>query len=480
MKKNLVQILLSLSVAIASRADTPLSIGSVPPGPGGPCYDDTLVVLNPPSATGTFTLSGVSGTGMVSSIVSYVADNVHEQQHTRYTYSIDMSGMSAATNHCIKLIVHFGTPHGCSYDVLMFTGSGVPLTSATKAIHGDITCVFGSGCLSPNQTSVGFAMFSDAQPKTNYVTIVDDYTDPAGGGTNEARINVTAVVPDVPPNWAYAPTPIPNPFYQGILYTNAVPMKTNANGLYDFALQLFDAASNGLPVGPVITQNVQVVNGLFNIPLPFELSSINWGDRWLDVSLRPSGGQGPFVEIGRQALTPAPQALYAYSAGVVADVSPLQAVTSINGVPGDLILQGGTGIQVTLNGDGKTLVISQTGQPSDRNIKTDFSAVQPQEVLAKLLALPIQNWRFTNEVADVRHLGPMAQDFHAAFGLNGTDDKHISTVDEGGVALAAIQGLNQKLQEKDAEIQQLKQSVAELRQAVSQLEKTNSREKGKE
>ena len=45
-----------------------------------------------------------------------------------------------------------------------------------------------------------------------------------------------------------------------------------------------------------------------------------------------------------------------------------------------------------------------------------------------------------------RHLSPMAQDFHAAFGLNGTDDKHIATVDEGGVALAAIQGLNEKVE----------------------------------
>jgi hypothetical protein len=66
----------------------------------------------------------------------------------------------------------------------------------------------------------------------------------------------------------------------------------------------------------------------------------------------------------------------------------------------------------------------------------------------------------------------MAQDFHAAFNV-GTDDKHIAVVDEGGVALAAIQGLNQKLEEeakaKDAEIAALKQSVAELKQLVQSL-----------
>ena len=54
----------------------------------------------------------------------------------------------------------------------------------------------------------------------------------------------------------------------------------------------------------------------------------------------------------------------------------------------------------------------------------------------------------------------MAQDFHTAFDLNGADDKHIATVDEEGVALAAIQGLNQRLNEKDAEIQKLNEKAA--------------------
>jgi hypothetical protein len=63
----------------------------------------------------------------------------------------------------------------------------------------------------------------------------------------------------------------------------------------------------------------------------------------------------------------------------------------------------------------------------------------------------------------------MAQDFHAAFGL-GTDDKHIATVDADGVALAAIQGLNQKLEEKNARI-------AELERRLEILEQRMNREK---
>jgi len=55
----------------------------------------------------------------------------------------------------------------------------------------------------------------------------------------------------------------------------------------------------------------------------------------------------------------------------------------------------------------------------------------------------------------VQHIGPMAQDVQAGFQLS-ADDKHVSVVDEGSVALAAIQGLNQKPDEKDQRIQDLK------------------------
>ena len=65
-----------------------------------------------------------------------------------------------------------------------------------------------------------------------------------------------------------------------------------------------------------------------------------------------------------------------------------------------------------------------------------------------------------------KHIGPMAQDFHAAFQLDGADDKHISVVDEGGVALAAIQGLNQKLEEQRAENADLKARLEKLEQLL--------------
>jgi hypothetical protein len=104
---------------------------------------------------------------------------------------------------------------------------------------------------------------------------------------------------------------------------------------------------------------------------------------------------------------------------------------------------------------------------SDRNAKADFASVDAQEVLAKVAALPLQSWSYTNRPG-VKHVGPMAQDFRAAFGL-GEDDKHIATVDADGVALAAIQGLNQKLEETRAENAVLRRELSEIKQLLTKL-----------
>jgi hypothetical protein len=103
---------------------------------------------------------------------------------------------------------------------------------------------------------------------------------------------------------------------------------------------------------------------------------------------------------------------------------------------------------------------------SDRQRKDGFADVDAREILDKVAALPIQTWHYSNELAEVRHLGPVAQDFHAAFGL-GSNEKSIGTVDADGVALAAIQGLNQKVEEKDAEIRNLRTRLEKIEQILS-------------
>jgi hypothetical protein len=114
-------------------------------------------------------------------------------------------------------------------------------------------------------------------------------------------------------------------------------------------------------------------------------------------------------------------------------------------------------------------------QTSDRDLKSNFKPVNPQEVLAQVSALPITAWTYKNETG-VQHLGPMAQDFYAAFKV-GSDDQHIATVDESGVALAAIQGLNQKVEAArqkaeglEQRLQQKETEVAELKARLEKLE----------
>jgi hypothetical protein len=92
---------------------------------------------------------------------------------------------------------------------------------------------------------------------------------------------------------------------------------------------------------------------------------------------------------------------------------------------------------------------------SDISAKDNFFAVDVSQVLEAVAALPISTWNYKTEDSSVRHMGPMAQDFKAAFEV-GQDDRHISTVDADGVALAAIQGLYQLLQAQQREIEMLK------------------------
>jgi hypothetical protein len=103
---------------------------------------------------------------------------------------------------------------------------------------------------------------------------------------------------------------------------------------------------------------------------------------------------------------------------------------------------------------------------SDRNAKQNFTPVSASQILDKVAQLPLSEWSYKDDAA-TRHIGPMAQDFHAAFNI-GTDDKHLAPIDEGGVALAAIQALNQKLNQKDSEIQKLEQRLGQLEHLISQ------------
>ena len=131
-------------------------------------------------------------------------------------------------------------------------------------------------------------------------------------------------------------------------------------------------------------------------------------------------------------------------------------IGAVNGAPStQRLLANSSG--VTVNGT--------FNNSSDRNLKQDFAAISPALMLEKVGQLPITEWSY-KEDPTTRHVGPVAQDFYSVFNI-GTDDKHIAPIDEGGVALAAIQGLSQKLEQKETEITELKARLEKLEQLIN-------------
>ncbi len=106
-------------------------------------------------------------------------------------------------------------------------------------------------------------------------------------------------------------------------------------------------------------------------------------------------------------------------------------------------------------GSGGSASLSNGGawtNASSRTFKEGFAAIDPADVLERVLALGISRWSYIGS-GEGEHVGPMAEDFHAAFGL-GHSDRQIATVDADGVALAAIQGLNAKLEAENAALRE--------------------------
>jgi hypothetical protein len=102
---------------------------------------------------------------------------------------------------------------------------------------------------------------------------------------------------------------------------------------------------------------------------------------------------------------------------------------------------------------------------SDARMKTNFRDLDGEEVLARLARVPIRQWNYISQDPSIRHVGPTAQDFHAAFGLGG-DSRRISTLDPDGVSLKAIQALDARTRRLDEENAALRAELAALREAI--------------
>src|SRR6185295_14861152 len=126
------------------------------------------------------------------------------------------------------------------------------------------------------------------------------------------------------------------------------------------------------------------------------------------------------------------------------------------------------GIELTLTNTGNLTVLGTITSGSSREIKQGFAAVDQRALLDRVLALPITTWAYKSD-QNVRHVGPMAEDFYSAFQV-GADDKGISVTDSAGVALAAIQGLYSVIAEKDVKLEKVALENADLAQRLARLE----------
>jgi len=107
---------------------------------------------------------------------------------------------------------------------------------------------------------------------------------------------------------------------------------------------------------------------------------------------------------------------------------------------------------------------------SDRNAKHDITPLDPDQVLERVASMSISSWSYNDGDTGARHIGPMAQDFHDAFGT-GSSDKCIPTVDANGVALAAIQALYRRVERLDGESRALRDENASLRRELDGMRK---------
>ncbi|MCB1608800.1 MAG: tail fiber domain-containing protein [Xanthomonadales bacterium] len=124
--------------------------------------------------------------------------------------------------------------------------------------------------------------------------------------------------------------------------------------------------------------------------------------------------------------------------------------------------------RMELDNNGNLYVGGTITQLSSRYSKENLVAVAGSALLDQLRSLDLWTWNYISAPDADRHIGPVAEDFYAAFGL-GTDDKSLAPGDVAGVALAASQALSEQIAQRDAKIATLEERIARLEAALEQI-----------
>ena len=106
---------------------------------------------------------------------------------------------------------------------------------------------------------------------------------------------------------------------------------------------------------------------------------------------------------------------------------------------------------------------------SSRMLKEHFAGVDGEDLLARFRQVPVNTWSYIGEAGGVRHLGPFAEDFRAAFGL-GVDSQSIGLLDIAGVNFAAVKALEARTAQLQQELRQRDQRIGELEARLARIE----------
>ena len=210
-----------------------------------------------------------------------------------------------------------------------------------------------------------------------------------------------------------------------------------------------------------------IAGGLAAITLGPSIANGNFG---VAIGLQNSASGQFSVAIGKNARTANRQGSIVLGDGCAGFSSDSVYPTANNQV----VMRGCGGVKIFTN-QGLTSGVelaaggSSWSVVSDRNRKENFAAVDGEELLARLRGVPVSTWNYRSQERSIRHMGPMAQDLYAAFGL-GESELRINTVDIDGVNLAGVQAVAARTDELRAQVRTLTAENTDLRGRVTDLE----------
>ncbi len=152
------------------------------------------------------------------------------------------------------------------------------------------------------------------------------------------------------------------------------------------------------------------------------------------------------------------------SSGELVDFQLNSTTFSIGGTSAQDIIELSATAPATMDIDssGNTVFFGDLQVNSSRTAKEGLKDVNGGKVLDRLARLPIYRWSYKKDAEAIEHMGPTAEDFHAAFGL-GQTDKHISVTDSAGVALAAVQQLALRVESLERDNERLRNELKKVR-----------------